>query len=154
MPTTIIRAGARPARAALFAAVCASGCAGATRHESPPPTPACEDVEPAPTDPRVLTHEEILALKDRITLPVKVAGPDPHYPLKAVLERVQGTIVAECRVMTNGCAEGCRIVQSLPYMDAMVLDVLRRRRFKPATLDGKPINVPYKLVLTMRLPPW
>jgi protein TonB len=47
---------------------------------------------------------------------------------------------------------GCRVVKSLPFMDRAVLEALERRRYSPATLGGKPIEVDYTFKLTLRLP--
>ncbi len=95
---------------------------------------------------------EFAALKDRGTPPVKVSGPDPTYTPEARARRVQGTMKAQCRIMTNGCAVGCRIVKTLPFMNEAVLDALQRTHYRPATVDGKPVNVDYSVTVTLSLP--
>ncbi len=135
------------------ATLCFCGCAAST-HESWRRIPVCDEVEPAPPEGRVLSADELasLALSGRLTPPEKVSGPDPFYTEQAIRHRVQGTIVVACRVMTNGCAMGCRVLQSLPYMDEQVLGAIRRRHYKPAMLDGTPVNIDYSFRITLRLP--
>jgi protein TonB len=47
---------------------------------------------------------------------------------------------------------GCRVLKSLPFMDRAVIDALERRRYKPATLGGRPVEVNYNFKITLRLP--
>ncbi len=89
---------------------------------------------------------------ERMTQPEKVGGPDPQYTEKALEREVQGTMVVRCVVTTEGKVHDCRVLKSLPYMDRAVVDALERRRYKPATLGGKPVEVNYNFKITLRLP--
>ncbi len=125
-----------------------TGCAAA-RHPDPGlPMPVCEDVEPAPNDTHVLSANEIAASGGRFTPPQWLSGPDPHFSLEALSHG--GAVSVTCRVMVNGCVVGCRVVRSVPDMDAAVLYALQRRRYKPAMLDGKPVNIEYVYKVTLR----
>lgn len=119
---------------------------------STPMPPFCEDAEPSPADTRALSTEEVVALKGRLEPPHKLSGPDPHYTEDAIEHGVQGTMLVACRVMTNGCVVACRVVQSLPRLDGPVINALRRRHYKPALLDGNPVNVEWTFKITMKLP--
>jgi hypothetical protein len=52
--------------------------------------------------------------------------------------------------MVNGCVVGCRVAQSVADMDGPVLYSLQRRRYAPATLDGKPVNIEYTFRVSLR----
>jgi eukaryotic-like serine/threonine-protein kinase len=43
-------------------------------------------------------------------------------------------------------------VKILPFMDRSVIEALERRRYKPATLGGRPIAVDYTFRIKMSLP--
>lgn len=89
---------------------------------------------------------------ERMTQPEKLGGPDPQYTEKALEREVQGTMIVRCVVTTEGKVFGCRILKSLPFMDRAVIDALERRRYKPATLGGRPVEVNYNFKITLRLP--
>jgi protein TonB len=89
---------------------------------------------------------------ERMSPPEKLGGPDPQYTEKAIEREVQGTMVVRCVVTTEGKVYGCRVLKSLPFMDRAVIDALERRRYKPATLGGKPVEVNYNFKITLRLP--
>jgi periplasmic protein TonB len=89
---------------------------------------------------------------ERMTQPEKLGGPDPKYSEKALEREVQGTMVVRCVVTVEGKVYGCRVLKSLPFMDRAVIDALERRRYKPATLGGRPVEVNYNFKITLRLP--
>ncbi len=89
---------------------------------------------------------------ERMTPPEKLGGPDPQYTDKALEREVQGTMVVRCVVTTEGKVFGCRVLKSLPFMDRAVIDALEKRRYKPATLGGRPVEVNYNFKITLRLP--
>ena len=89
---------------------------------------------------------------ERMSPPEKLGGPDPVYSEKALEREVQGTMVVRCVVTTEGKVFGCRVLKSLPFMDRAVIDALERRRYKPATLGGRAVEVNYNFKITLRLP--
>jgi protein TonB len=92
-----------------------------------------------------------LDFDDRMTPPTKVTGPDPQYTERALEREVEGTMVVRCVVTTEGTVFGCRVLKGLPYMDRAVVDALERRRYRPATLGGHPVEVSYDFKITLRL---
>ncbi len=89
---------------------------------------------------------------ERMTQPEKVGGPDPQYTDKAIEREVQGTMVVRCVVTVEGRVHDCRVLKSLPFMDRAVVDALEKRRYKPATLGGRAVEVNYNFKITLRLP--
>src|SRR5512133_2911868 len=89
---------------------------------------------------------------ERMSPPEKLGGPDPQYTDKAIEREVQGTMIVRCVVTTEGKVFGCRVLKSLPFIDRAVIDALERRRYKPATLGGRPVEVNYNFKITLRLP--
>ena len=62
---------------------------------------------------------------------------------------VRGRIVIQAMVTVEGRLADIRIVEGLPFgLNEMVVDELRRRRFEPATQDGKPVEVNYSATFT------
>jgi len=71
---------------------------------------------------------------------------------KALEREIQGTMEVGCVVTAEGRVFGCRVLKGLPFMDRAVIDALEKRRYKPATLGGRPVEVNYKFRITLRLP--
>jgi periplasmic protein TonB len=89
---------------------------------------------------------------ERMSQPEKLGGPDPQYTEKAIEREVQGTMIVRCVVTIEGRVHDCRVLKSLPFMDRAVIDALERRRYKPATLGGRPVEVNYNFKITLKLP--
>jgi periplasmic protein TonB len=87
-----------------------------------------------------------------MTRPVFVSGPDLGYTRKALQQGVQGLMVVRCVVTVEGAVRDCQVLQGLPHMDAAIVDALVHRRYKPATLGGKPVRVSYVFKISLRLP--
>ncbi len=89
---------------------------------------------------------------ERMTHPELLSGPQPQYTDKALEREVQGTMVVKCAVTTDGRVHDCRVLKSLPFMDRAVIEALERRRYKPATLGGRAVEVNYNFRITLKLP--
>jgi len=87
-----------------------------------------------------------------ITPPVKVSGPNPQYTEEARRERIQGVVVVEATINCVGEVTAVRVLQGLPLgLTEAAVESVRRWRFQPATLDGRPIAVLYNLSVHFRL---
>ena len=87
-----------------------------------------------------------------MTRPVFVEGPSPEYTRRALERDVEGLMAVRCVVTVEGAVRGCRVLQGLPFMDAAVVDALERRRYRPATRNGRPVEVSYLFRLHLKLP--
>ncbi|HEU4386018.1 MAG TPA: energy transducer TonB [Anaeromyxobacteraceae bacterium] len=84
--------------------------------------------------------------------PVFVSGPDLAYTRRAFEHEVEGLMIVKCLITAEGAVRDCRIAKGLPYMDETVVQLLERRRYRPATLDGRPVEVRYVFRINLRLP--
>lgn len=82
---------------------------------------------------------------------LKIAGPTPQYTDKALENGVEGTMVVKCVVAADGAVNGCRVLKSLPFMDRAAIDALEKWRFRPYTVDNKPVDVDYTFRLKLTL---
>ncbi len=87
-----------------------------------------------------------------MTEPVKVEGPDFSHSPAAQKAGVSGTMRVRCIITLEGRADGCVVLETLPYMDVEVLWTLEKQTFKPATKGGEPIAVAYDFVLRIPAP--
>ena len=87
-----------------------------------------------------------------MTPPVLVGGPPLEYTQQALEREVEGVMVVECLLAVDGTVHSCRVLKSLPFMDRAVVENLEHRRYKPATLGGKPLDVRYTFTIRLKLP--
>jgi protein TonB len=103
--------------------------------------------------------EEVKELKSLITqikptLPRPISVVQPDYPRKAYDRRVQGTVLLRVLISVSGKVLDASIVKSPGVghlLDQAALDAIKKWRFSPATVSGKPIEswheVPIDFVL-------
>jgi TonB family protein len=81
-----------------------------------------------------------------------ISGPEPEYTQEAIERGVQGQMTVRCVVAHDGSVRNCRVLKGLPFMNASVVDALERRRYHPATVQGKAVDVFYTFNLRLALP--
>ncbi len=87
-----------------------------------------------------------------VTPPVKTSGPMPMYPEAARRARIQGVVIIECVIGTDGRTRDHVVLKGLPLgLTEAALEAVRSWRFDPGTLDGKPVDVIYSLRVTFTL---
>ncbi|OJT17344.1 hypothetical protein BO221_45305 [Archangium sp. Cb G35] len=84
--------------------------------------------------------------------PRLLSGSWPTYTREASEARVQGWLIAHCRITAKGETKDCCISKPLPHLEWAVLRQLSRLRFEPATYAGEPIDVEYVFNLRFSLP--
>ena len=95
-------------------------------------------------------------------MPVRVGGDvkpptiitrvDPAYTEVARKARVQGVVVLEAIIDRNGNVTDVRVLKGLPMgLGDSAMDAVRRWKFKPGNLGGKPVPVIFNLTVNFRL---
>ena len=87
-----------------------------------------------------------------MTPPEKLSGPAPEYTRGALDHRAEGIAIVQCVITREGEVRDCRLLQPVAYMESAVLTALAQSRFKPATLNGKPLAVTYTLSFELHPP--
>jgi protein TonB len=93
----------------------------------------------------------VLPFGEGMNRPQRIAGPEPVYPREAREAHVEGTMLVQCVITTEGTLEGCRVLKSLPFMDQPVLAALARQRYTPVTFQGRPVAVRYVMPFKFKL---
>jgi len=104
---------------------------------------------PAPPPPAPVAVEFDDA---KMTVPAMLSGPDPEYTQEAVERGVQGQMTIRCVVAHDGSVRNCRVLKGLPFMNSAVVEALQRRQYRPATAQGKALDVFYTFNLRLTLP--
>jgi protein TonB len=73
--------------------------------------------------------------------PTKVHDVAPLYPSIALAARVQGPVLLEAIIDTEGRVQSVRVLRSPPMLDAAAVDAVRQWRYTPTLLNGTPVPV-------------
>jgi protein TonB len=79
-----------------------------------------------------------------VTTPTLILQIKPRYTADAMRMRIQGTVLVECVVMADGTVGDARVIRSLDPrfgLDEEALIAAKQWRFRPGTLNGKPVPV-------------
>jgi protein TonB len=130
---------AAPAEGPLsFLVTVAIGSPSAT-HGPPPPPPA-----PGPGAGSSVSWQMTdgaLRVGGGIAPPMKTRNVNPVYPPEAQVNRVQGVVIIEARIETDGRVSQARVLRSIPLLDDAALDAVRQWEYTPTLLNGQAVPV-------------
>jgi len=121
----------------------------------------------APSIPAGMTNESalngVIYAKNSLpglTLPVSkgVSGGQllrriaPVYPAQARLLHLQGKVVLAAMVMEDGTLRDVKVVEGSPTLVQSAVEAVRRWRYKPFELDGKPVKNEIRISVDFKLP--
>ena len=135
-------------RTVLFALILSAvpGCSSRVDvdNTAPAETPAQGDFRDSQTVGPVKVGSVLVQL-------VKIKDVPPVYPSAARGARVQGTVVIEATIESDGTVESARVLRSIPPLDQAALEAVRQWRFKPTLLNGAAIPVVVMLTVPFTL---
>jgi protein TonB len=105
--------------------------------EAPPPPP------PAPTAP--------IRISTGIRTPTKLRDVPPVYPPLALSARVDGIVILEAVIGTDGRVTQARVLRSIPLLDQAALEAVRQWVYTPTLLNGVPVPVLMTVTVTFTL---
>ncbi len=95
----------------------------------PPPPPA-----PDPTPRKVPVGGDV-------RVPQKLHDAAPVYPAIAIAARVQGIVIVQATIGTDGQVVDATVLRSIPLLDQAALDAVRQWRYTATRLNGQPVAV-------------
>ena len=72
---------------------------------------------------------------------------NPAYPLLARQQRLQGSVQVNATIGKDGVPRGLKAVSGDPRFIDAAIDAIRQWRYKPAMLDGQPVES--QLIITI-----
>jgi TonB family protein len=86
--------------------------------------------------------EKVYHVGNGVTPPLLTYSVDAEFTQKAKQAKHEGVSVVQCIVDTRGMPQHVHTVKKLGMgLDEKALEAVRQYRFKPGTLDGKPVSV-------------
>ncbi len=87
-----------------------------------------------------------------VNRPVKIHAPMPSYPEIGRKTRTQGTVIVQAIIDKRGEVTEIKVLKTLPMgLTEAAVSAMKQWQFKPATLNGKPVDVYYNLTVTFSL---
>ena len=112
---------------------------GASRDSATPIVVQRVEIEPQPLVP--VTPALPVRLHSGITAPRKVVDVAPIYPSLARTVHVEGIVVLEATIDTEGVVTDLRVLRSVPLLDDAALQAVRQWRYTPGQLNGQAVAV-------------
>ncbi|HVS02511.1 MAG TPA: TonB family protein [Thermoanaerobaculia bacterium] len=132
--------------------------------DEPEPIRMPEEVEPEidlpdtdlvfdiPEGPPPAEPEGPIIVAGDVVPPEKTFAPQPVYPEMARKARVQGVVIVQAIIDKQGQVTNVKVLKGLPMgLDQAAAEAVKKWKFKPATLNGKPVDVYYNLTVNFRI---
>jgi len=82
-----------------------------------------------------------------------LSQPPPVYPKEARKKHIEGVVVLRADIGVDGIVQKLEVVSGDPVLVPAALDAVRKWRYSPALLNGKPVSVTTTLHVTFKLNP-
>jgi protein TonB len=100
--------------------------------------------EPEPTGPIYVTGD--------VVKPEKIASPPPVYTEIARKARIQGVVIVQAIIDEQGNVTNVSVLKGLPMgLSEAAEAAVKQWKFKPATLNNKPVAVYFNLTVNFQL---
>lgn len=87
-----------------------------------------------------------------VTAPVAISKPQPAYTETARKVRTQGVVILQAVIDRQGKVTSAKVLKGLPMgLSENAVETVKTWEFKPATLNGRPVEVYYNLTVNFRL---
>jgi len=99
-------------------------------------------------------YGDALRVGGDVKAPVVISRVEPLYPEEARKARIMGIVIVEAIIDRNGVVKNASVLKPLPFgLDQAALDSVKQWKFKPATLNGQPVDVIFNLTINFKLGP-
>jgi TonB family protein len=123
-----------------------------------PPTNA-QDTEPAQKITEPASEVDADSSSQRVVdLPEATAQREllhrvePEYPEAARQQNMEGVVVLELHIGTNGSVQDVDVVSGLPLLAQASTDAVKQWRFKPRVVNGSPVEMQTRVTFNFKLP--
>jgi TonB family protein len=76
---------------------------------------------------------------------------EPVYPKEARQAGIQGTVILEAMIDTEGNVIKARVLESIPDLDQAAIDALKQWKYEPVFIDGKPKPIVFTVTIRFQL---
>ena len=102
-----------------------------------------EEPPPKPTGP--------VRVGGNIHAPAKLNSVPPSYPPMAKRARVEGTVILEATISSQGRVTDVKVLRGIPLLDEAAVDAVRQWSYSPTLLNGIPVPVVMTVTVNFHL---
>jgi TonB family protein len=77
---------------------------------------------------------------------------EPVYPAQARMARIAGSVMLDATIATDGTVRSAKVIDGPTLLTESAVAAVRRWRFSPAVLDGKPTEMQARITIVFKLP--
>jgi TonB family protein len=100
---------------------------------------------PKPAEPKPVVQG------GQVVEPRLIARVNPFYPPMAVSNHIEGDVEIEAMIDQSGKVTSTKVISGPTLLRGAAMNAVRQWKYSPATLDGKPITMQYKVTVRFRL---
>ena len=86
-----------------------------------------------------------------IHAPAKISNVVPTYPPMARKARVEGTVILEATINTQGRVTDVKVLRGNPLLDDAAADAVKEWKYSPTLLNGTPVAVVMTVTVNFHL---
>ena len=124
------------------------GVAGGVAGTMPPPPPP---PPPPPDADLIVDGQQPLRIGGELKPPLKITDVKPVYPPVAYEAKVQGVVILEAVIDTQGDVVDAKVLRGVPLLDAAALEAVKQWQFAPTLMNGAPVPVIMTVTVNFRL---
>jgi periplasmic protein TonB len=113
--------------------------------------PACRQ-NPIPVGADATNRPQVYRGPDKTSPPTRIVYVRPEYPRSARAAKVQGAVLLEAEINSDGLVCSARVLRSIPLLDQSAIDAVLRWRFTPAKVNDVAVPVIMPLTVNFTLP--
>ena len=91
------------------------------------------------------------AVMDYDSPPRPIKKTQPQYPQEAFIKKIEGTVLVEILIDSQGRVARARVIQSVPLLDAAALQTVYQWIFQPAVKHGRPVATIAHIPVSFRI---
>jgi protein TonB len=103
---------------------------------------------PPPPPPPPTKKVSVFRTGGQVQPPKLIRRVDPVYPVMARQARVQGVVVMEAYISTDGSVDRLRVISGHPLLNQAALDAVKQWKYNPTLLNGEPVEVIMAITVT------
>ena len=123
------------------------------RPPPPPPPPGTVAGRTGGSSSTAPGAQQPIRVGGQIRQPTLLRRVNPVYPPDAQATRVQGVVILEAVIGTDGLVRDARILRSIPMLDQAALDSVRQWEYSPTLLNNVPVPVIMTVTVQFTLAP-
>ena len=88
-----------------------------------------------------LAPPKVVRVSSGVSTGMLIRKATPNYPPLARQARVQGSVMLEAVISTEGTIEGLKVISGHPMLVPAAVEAVKQWRYKPYLLNGNPVEV-------------